>query len=63
MHHLIVGLELISHVNRWSLALLMRHLIVVLGLRLHVNRCSLVSATGPFSSNGSFYLLQRERPG
>ena len=39
----------------------MRHLIVVLGLTLNVYRCSLARATGPFSSNGSFFLVQRER--
>ena len=61
MRHLIVVLGLLLHVNKCSLALLMRNLIVVLGLTLHVNRCSLASATGPFFSNGSSCLVQRER--
>ena len=43
--------------------LLMRQLAVVLGFSLDVNRCSLARATGPFSSHGSFCLVQRERPG
>ena len=46
-----------------SRELLMRRPIAVLGLTLHVNRCSLASAMGPFSSNGSFCLVQRERSG
>ena len=41
----------------------MRHLIFVLGLTLDVYRCSLARATGPFSSHGSFCLVQRERTG
>ena len=63
MRHLIAVLGLILHVNRCSLALLIRHLIVFLRLILHINRCLLANATGPFSSNGSFCLVQRKRPG
>ena len=44
----------------WKLQ--MRHPIVVLRLKLYVYRCSLARATGPFSSHGSFCLVQRERP-
>ena len=41
----------------------MRHLAIVLELTLHVYRCSLARATGPFSSQGSFCLVQREQTG
>ena len=36
----------------------MRHLIVIHGLILHVNRGLLARATGPFSSHGSFCLVE-----
>ena len=38
--------------------LLMRHLSAVLGLKFYVYRCSLARATGPFSLNGSFFLVE-----
>ena len=38
--------------------LLMRHRIVVLGVILNMYRCSLARATGPFSSQGSFGLVE-----
>ena len=41
--------------------ILMRHTTVVLGLTLNVCRCSLARVTGPFSSQESFCLVQRER--